>query len=254
MSDFLNDDFTEELKIYFIESVKTRLHFLVANPIGKDKAGIEVFKEEFSGWVVDAETNELLFFSKWLKTLFEKESIFESEKSFSKYLLMTLDYAERLSGNIKADEAIFKELNERFSETLEEQYLVFQIHESVFALPLKVIREITSFKKYSPLMDKTDKVLGYMSFRGEALPVIDLSYAGLKDSVEDCQVGIICSVKENQFVICAKNTKELVSVSESQLRRISTFEADQASTFVSNILLYAEENALVLDVEKMVAA
>ncbi len=254
MSDFLNDDFTEELKIYFIESIKARLQSLLANSIEKEKLAIEGLKEEFSGWIVDAETNELKFFSKWLNFVFESKNVFDSENSLKKYLLATLEYTERLVINIKSDEIVYKDLNERFAETLEEQYLVFEIHQSIFALPLKVIREITSFKKMNPLIDKTEKVLGYMSFRGEALPVIDLSYAGLTDSVDNCQVGIICSVKENQFVICAKNTKELVSASESQLRKISSFEVDQSSTFVSNILLYEEKNALILDVEKMVAA
>lgn len=254
MSDFLNDDFTEELKIYFVDSVKTRLQNFLEIYENKDQSFLQILKDELSAWAIDAETNELIFFGKWLRSSIEKESFFDSEKSLRKYLEVTSEYAARLGLNIKSDEIIYKDLNERFAETLEEQYLVFEIQESLYALPLKVIREITSFKKLNALIDKTEKVLGYMSFRGEALPVMDLSFAGISSSMQACQVGIICSIKDNQFVICAKNTKELLSVSESQLRKISNFDSDESSTFVSSVLLYEENNVLILDVEKMVAA
>ena len=52
--------------------------------LGKDKgeidsymsAFLQILKDELSAWAIDAETNELIFFGKWLRSSIEKESFY----------------------------------------------------------------------------------------------------------------------------------------------------------------------------------
>lgn len=254
MSQYLNDDFTIELKIYFLESLSARFRSL-HQTFGSDKGfeSAQILSEAVS-WAGDAKTNEILFFSRWLDQLVTQSKILDSETVFKKFIETTLIYIERLLKNIDQDSEIFHELNGVFFESLEEQYLLFYLQKEQFALPLKFIREVTTLKTIDPLLQKHPLVYGYMAFRGQALPVIDLAVCGISEDLEKCKIGIICNWQGREFVICATETKELASVSEGNLKELTLFEAEKFGKYFSNVLTLDDKNTLVFDLETLVAA
>lgn len=255
MSDFFSDDFTVELKIYFVESIKSRCQVLLADlEVENFDECLENLKEEVQSWVADAQTNELTYLAKWFQGFFEKENTQDSIKSLKSYLQVTQEYTHKLLGNIAEDGKIFAEIQDSYSESFQEQYLVFKMNQEFYAVTLKSIKEVTILKKLSKLIEPQDRILGYMPFRGEAIPVLDMTFLGIPEKVDNCQVGIVCTFKGREFLIYAKETKELVSASESQLRALSTLDSRDGTTFIKNVLLFDNSHALVLDVEKMAAA
>lgn len=254
MSDFFGDDFTAELKTYFLDSlVKEADKFidLVDDSLWK-RIRNEV-SEQTKAWAVDAKTNEFNFFAEWLDG-FEKRTEGQKEAAeFVKSLKAIKAYAEALIVE-KTDSA---ELAAKFSLVAESRHETLFLHcrwgEQDFAIPLLNVVEISSHLPLYSLPQKKPGLLGVIPFRGEAVPVVNFQDHGFATVDAKNSYYIICEHEGVRFSLQVTETDDLLSLRDSELQNIENHSAMIQASFVKQFFIRENKSVMVLDLEKLVA-
>lgn len=254
MSDFFGDDFTAELKSYFLNSVMQEVDKfvdLVDDSLWKRIRG-EV-AEQCQAWAVDAKTNEFMNLASWCESFEEKSRALEGAAELVKALKTLRAYAETLlqEGADSPDLATRFALNTvNLREVL---YLHCHFGVQEFAIPLLNVIEISGKLPLYALPEKREGLLGVVPFRGEAVPVLSLHDHGFaKVESSDCYF-VICEQQGVRFSLQVTQTDDLVRLKEADLQDIDNTSTMISVNFVHQFFIKDSRSIMILDLEKMVA-
>lgn len=254
MSDFFSDDFTAELKKYFLQNLIQEAEKFIDLVDESHWARIRSEVSELSSaWAVDAKTNEFLFLTEWLEGFADRVRPLQNASDFLKALGAIKSYAESL---IKegADSA---ELATHYSLAVESRQEVVLLQckwgEQDFAIPLLKVVEISGGLNLYELPDKRQGLAGVIPFRGEAVPVVSLEEHGFISTVNKSSLYIICEHESVRFALQITATDELFSLRESELLSVEGSETMITAPFVRQFFVKNNKSIMILDVEKMVA-
>jgi purine-binding chemotaxis protein CheW len=176
VSDFFGDDFTVELKKYFLESLPPEIEkFQDLLDDATFNRVLPEIREQISAWVVDAKTNEFLSLAKWLEAFVVRT---EELKEFEDLVIALGLFQSYISGLLEGQKDS-EEYAAQFAFTSvgrkDAVYLHCKMGVQDFVIPIQSVIEISGPLLLFPLPEKQAGLLGVVPFRGEALPVFDLS-------------------------------------------------------------------------------
>lgn len=254
MSDFFGDDFTVELKRYFLDNLSKEVDKYV--DLVDDAHWTRIRSEvcELSqAWSVDAKTNEFPHFTQWLAAFPERVNSLQSAKDFTKSLVSIKSYCE----NLAVDNNDTAELAAKYSSVVENRHEVMFLQckwgQQDFAIPLLKVVEITGGLSLYSMPDKKAGILGVIPFRGEAVPVVSFAELGFLDAESKNAFYVICEHESVRFSLQVTATEDLVSLRESELLNAEGAETMIPASFVSRFFVKNNKSIMILDVEKMVA-
>lgn len=254
MSDFFGDDFTAELKAYFLDSVLKEVDKfidLVDESLWK-RIRSEVV-EQTQAWSVDAKTNEFQYLSEWLATYGKRSECIDGAQDLIRSLKALKSYVEALIVE-KQDSA---ELAAKYTLVSERRHEVLFLHcksgAQEFALPLLSVVEISSSVPLYSLPEKKQGLLGVIPFRGEAIPVISLQDHGFQSMENKNIYYVICEHQGVRFSLQVTETEDLVSLRESELQNVESHSAMIQASFVKQFFIKNSKGIMILDLEQLVA-
>lgn len=252
MSDFFSDDFTAELKAYFLNSLVTegeKLLDLIDDQTWKSIANET--KEHFDAWAVDAKTNEYIYLSGWLteRTMdlsSSQEHLIDTLKSLRSYAQALLDLktdSPDLAANFAGAVYEAEEIN----------YLHCRNGAQDFALPLLNVIEITPALPIYSIPENKRSIAGLIAFRGEAVPVIDLESYGFASLGDKSYYFIICEINSVRFALKVTETDDLMRMASKDLQLINESKNPSFTNLSKGFFNWENRNIMVLDIEKLVA-
>lgn len=254
MSDFFGDDFTAELKSYFLESInKEADNFLdLVEDSNWQKIRTE-FYEKCSAWAADARTNEFTYLAQWLDVFGERSQLFNEAKDLTKAIQTFKSYIEALAID-KTDSA---EISLKFALTEENLREVVLLHchqgEEDFAVPLLNVIEISGNLPLFPLPERQHGILGVIPYRGEAVPVLNLRDYGFGQIGSEKPCYVICDFSGKLFSLAVSKAEDLFKIKETEIQNVKEHTFMSTSEFVNQFFIKGEKNIMLLDFEKLVA-
>lgn len=252
MSDFFSDDFTAELKSYFLNSIIDETQDFL------DLIDAKIWKrinseatEKTQAWAVDAKTNEFFFLTEWLSGFGDRNRDLSEAADLKKSLEALKEYATTLL--TQPDSA---ELLNKFLQVAQSSHEILFLHcksgPQEFAVPILNVVEISSGLRLYSLPDHKFGILGVVPFRGEALPVINLQDHGFRPTGEENIFYLVCEFSQKRFCLQVTGTEDLLNVKETELQEI-----DESSVLTKNLIkkffLHNSRSVMILDLEKLVA-
>lgn len=253
MSDFFNDDFTAELKAYFLNSVITGAENFI------DLVDAKIWKrirtesaEQAQAWSIDAKTNEFSFFAQWLGDFESRIKDITEPAELVKALQALKEYASALLTE-KTDSA---DLSRRYSEIAKSSHQVLLLHcksgSSEFAVPLLNVIEISSHLPIYGLPEKKLGILGVVPYRGDALPVVNLQDHGFHALNAENVFYLVCEQAQNRFCLQVTATEDILSLKESDLQEVQE-QNILPTKIIKNFFIHQSRSVMILDLEKLVA-
>lgn len=255
MSDFFGDDFTVELKKYFLESLPPEIEKFqdLLDDVTFARVLPEV-REQVAAWVVDAKTNEFVALGAWLDVFVARTAEFKEFEDLLSALELFQSYIACLLEGQKDSE----ELASQFAFTAvgrkDSLYLHCKMGVQDFVIPIQSVIEISGPLALFPLPQKQEGLLGVVPFRGEALPVFDLSEYGFQKVTSDFFYYVICEFEDSRFAVQVSETDELISVNEKELQARDASSSLTTANFIQSFFIRDNKSLMVLDLEKLVAA
>ncbi|MFS4458427.1 chemotaxis protein CheW [Bdellovibrio sp. HCB2-146] len=255
MSDFFGDDFTAELKNYFLQSLlQEGEKFQDLLDEVTFKRVLPEVREQLSAWVVDAKTNEFIYLAAWLESFVEKTREFSDYTELKSALQSFLTYV----GKLAQGESDSADLASQFSFVAggkkDALYLHCKVGVQDFVIPIQYVLEISGPLPLFPLPEKQMGLLGVIPFRGEALPVFDLSEYGFQKIESDFYYFVICDHESSRFALQVSETDELLNVNEKELQAKDVSASMTSANFIQSFFIREDKSLMVLDIDKLVAA
>lgn len=247
-------DFGAELKEHYLKSI---LEFIEKIPVDvfKEKSNkkiIGIFEDVINDWIADAQSNELIYFSNYLKQF---KNIFLTTKELepsAKYIINIKAYVEKLISG-QSDSI---ELSKSYEIIFEDAKIYLQciLEEHEFAVPIRSVVEIVTEKIIYPLPDSRNELSGMINFRGEAIPILNLQEYGFNiGSQKRNSLHVICEQNGTRFGLQVSQTDEVISISEKQMQDVGNQAFIQGVNFIEKFYLKGEKTVLVFNLEKLVA-
>lgn len=254
MSNFFNDDFTAELKKYFLENLQKEADKY--QDLIDDKTWKKIGKELLDltkTWFVDAKTNEFLFLSQWLESASGKIEQVASEDELKFWMATLKSYLTDLQSGQVDSEELFKKHTAFKTKQKNILYLHCKLGTQDFAVPIINIVEITSDLKMYTMPLPEPRVAGVVAFRGDPLPVLQMTDFGFSINDHQSPVFIVCEYNGIRFVLNVDRAQDFISMSLEEMQEIGeTWLAH--SSCAKKIFSQDNQNILLLDLESMVAA
>lgn len=252
MSDFFSDDFTAELRSYFLNSIVNETQDfldLIDTKIWK-RISAEA-NEKAQAWAVDAKTNEFLFLTEWLSNFGERTQDLHEAADLKKVLEALKDYATTLL--TQPDSA---DLANKFSQVAQNTHEILFLHcksgPQEFAIPILNVVEICSGLPLYPLPDQKFGILGVVPFRGEALPVVNLQDHGFRPTGSENIFYLICEHLQSRFGLQVTGTEDLLNIKETDLQDVGESSV-LSKNLIKKFFLHNSRSVMILDIEKLVA-
>jgi purine-binding chemotaxis protein CheW len=96
-----------------------------------------------------------------------------------------------------------------------QQFVVFQLNNEEYALPVHAVREITKLTDITPVPHSPAYVKGIINLRGIAMPVIDI-HRRLEIPRSHCTLGLIAEVNGNPLCLAVNEVKEVSVLGDIQ--------------------------------------
>ncbi len=254
MSDFFGDDFTVELKKYFLDAtvkeVESFIDLVDQSTLGKVTAEI---REKAESWVVDAKSNEFTSLEAWLNDFNSKIDSLDSAEQMIKALTLLQKYLTALLVDGKDSNELAQQFPLVAQSSREALFLHCKTGEQQFVVPILNVIEITSSLPLFPLPDTRTGLAGVIPFRGEAIPVIDLKSYGFHSVNTNKFYYVICDHAGTRFSLQVTETDELLSLKDKDMQNLSEHPTMLSVPFIKQFFVKDEHSVMVLDVEKLVA-
>ncbi len=253
MSDFFGDDFTAELKAYFLTSVVSGTeNFIDLIDAKMWKRIRDEVVEQAQAWAVDAKTNEFAFFAAWLQDFDARTKELAEPQDLSKALLALKEYASILI----VEKTDSEDLARKFSQVAQNSHEVLFLHcksgPQEFAVPLLNVVEISAHLPLYGLPEKRFGLLGVVPFRGEALPVVNLQDHGFRPVGEENVFYLICEHAQNRFCLQVTATEDLLNLKESDLQEVDG-QTILPKNLIKKFFIHQSRSVMILDLEKLAA-
>jgi len=244
MSDFFSDDFTAELKGYFLETLiqeSQKFMDLVDENLWK-RVRSEV-SDQCQAWAVDAKTNEFLFLTQWLENFPQHAAETQNASELIQCLKALKSYAETLKNNLQDSADLLSRFSLHTQNRRETLFLHCRSGDQAFAIPLLNVVEISGGLQLYALPEKRIGLQGVVPFRGDAIPVVSLQDHGFPPVEGRHVYYIICEHEGQHFSLQVTDTEDMVSLRDSDLQ-----DVDNKRFFIKD-----NKSVMILDLKKLVA-
>lgn len=255
MSDFFGDDFTAELRGYFIDTLsKENEKFL--DLVASDtwaKLVIEL-NEQCTSWIVDARTNEFEHLGQWLEEFHQKSQQFQSEADLENGLKLLKSYLEVLAIDKKDAPEYLQRFSIEAKVVGQSQFLHCRIHGASFGISVGWVMEVIEEVPVHPLPSIHDGISGVISFRGEAIPVMNFKDYGFQTSTESARTYfVICNIDGARLALQVNEADQLLTLDNAQMQSAEAAQLIMTAPFIKKFFTLENQNVMVLDLETMVA-
>jgi len=255
MSDFFGDDFTIELKLYFVEALLTEVEsFIDLVDASTWKKLIPEIQEKTETWSVDAISNEFTFLADWIVTFRAKSKDFENETFFARALQQLKSYLLVLKDKKKDSAEIAANFLFEMADQKEHLYLACDLGQHEFVISVQYICEVIAQTPIHPLPEKAQKFLGLITFRGEALPLFDLGAFGFAFTAAEKSCFVICEWKGQRFALQMHAADKLIKMSAAEVQKFNKEASLITADFAQDFFIKDNKSVMILDIEKLVAA
>ncbi|QLY25955.1 chemotaxis protein CheW [Bdellovibrio sp. KM01] len=254
MSDFFGDDFTVELKKYFLDATLKEVESFIdlIDESTLQKVTIEI-REKAESWVVDAKSNEFTSLEAWLTDFNVKTDSLDSAEQMIKALSLLQKYLTALLVDGKDSTELALQFPLVAQSSREALFLHCKTGSQQFVVPINNVIEITSSLPLFPLPDLREGLAGVIPFRGEAVPVIDLKSYGFHSVNTNKFYYVICEHVGTRFSLQVTETDELLSLKDKDMQNLSDYPTMLTAPFIKQFFVKEEHSVMVLDIEKLVA-
>lgn len=255
MSDIFGDDFTAELRSYYLKSVVTETEkFLDLIDETLWKRLCQELLEQGKAWAVDAKMNDFVHLASWFEGLEPRIQGIHDASTLTKLLQVLKSYAEALLENPVDSMDLYNKFSMIALNNREVLFLYCVYGQQEFAIPLDHVLEISSGLQIFPLPDKRKGIEGVVSFRGEAIPAVKLQDYGFMKLETTPSCSVICEHEGTRFSINVTTTKDLISVKENDLQDAQTQQLLISTPLVKKFFIQNERSIMILDINNVVAA
>ncbi|MGE5085790.1 MAG: chemotaxis protein CheW [Bacillota bacterium] len=255
MSDFFGDDFTAELKGYFLDAtlkdIEKYLDLVDASTLSRVRAEI---REQAASWAVDAKTNEFFPLSQWIDDFVRKIEVLDTAESLYKALALLKNYFEALQIDKKDSSELASQFTLVAQSSKESFYLHCKVGAQEFVVPIENVIEVSGSLPIYVLPDHRPGISGVVPFRGEALPVFNLYEFGFEKTSAKQFLYVICDLHGSRFSLQVTETDELLSLKDRDLQNLDGASTMMTVPVVRNFFIKDKRSIMVLDLEKLVAA
>ncbi len=255
MSSLALDEFTLEMRLHFIATMIESLERFKTYDdfFGEVKLAIDE-------WALECRSNGMDFFVnllEFLKTTIS-DGIYSGKEDSDKVSKVLSDYLNLLKTQDDS-QSLYEKFYESFQQGRGEGrqlYLQCVSHAHYFIVPVKNVTEIVSNKKIFPLPRPQIGVRGLVSFRGQGIPVVNLTDFGFKQKDESKSKSertcfVVCDYKESFFALEVDKTDDVLELDASE------FQNHSGSTLLSPVadrfVIKNDKSLMVLDIEKLVS-
>ncbi len=254
MSDFFGDDFTAELKTYFLQSVlaEAQKNTDLIDETTWRRVQSEI-QEQAESWYVDAKTNEFIHLAEWFSAYGGSSENFQEAQDVLSALQLLKSYLEALVSGKPDSSDLAHQFTVFSSGKRESLYLHCRTGNQDFVVPVQSVLEISGPLTLSPLPEPQSHFLGVVPFRGEALPVLNLQSHGFQEIGDGFCYYVICEFNGARFSLQVSETDQLVSVAEKDLQSIEGQSKMISAPFIKSFFIRDNHSFMVLDIEKLVA-
>lgn len=254
MSDFFNDDFTAELKGYFIDSVVAELEKFIdlVDESTWKKVLIEL-TEQADAWSVDAKTNEFEFLSQALQDFSNKVENFIKPEDVIAALETLKAYLVELSVDKKDSAELQKKYSLDAKASGRSQFLLCHAGTVGFVIPVGFVKEVVDKIPVYALPAAKPGLSGVIPFRGEAVPVVNLQEYGFDFSSHERFYFVICELEGSRLALQVSDADQLLTLDNAELQPLSKDSFMTSVSFIKNFFIRDQKSVMVLDLEKLVA-
>lgn len=255
LHDAFGDDFTIELRKYYLQSLMTELQKFVdlIDESTWKKIRTEV-QEASIAWSLDGKTNEFEFLSEW----FVKLSQLMPNATQSSHLLAWLETAKKYVVHLLTNMVDSIDVANKYPlcGTLEasQAYLHCKYLENDFVIPVKNVVEVVPLLQIHSLPEEIQGVLGVVAYRGEAIPVFSRWEAMTKEASHSDLLNVICELDGFLFSLQATFADELIQIKNEELQPTSASPLLKDVGFVKSFFIKDSQRVMVIDIEMLVAA
>ena len=128
-----------------------------------------------------------------------------------------------------------------------EKYLVFTIKEKRYALPSKIINEVTVLEKVFPLPMVPDYVRGIINRYSVPYALVDISFLLLKEG-SSAQKVIVLKEEIDKLAFLIDDVTDIADIAPEQLLKIDQEEVTAISAFFE----WKDSHVLCLEIEELI--
>lgn len=256
MSDFFGEDFTADLKRFFLKSLQDELEQVAG---AADEDTWQIFREELSvkipDWIVDAKTNEFVFFAAWLEKFNKHLESCNVYNDFALAIDRAFAYSEDLHASLKDTEDGSKQFSLGNLSSQKQLYLHCEIGDQNFLIPVTQVLEVLGNISITPFPMKKTGFSGMIPFRGDAIPVVKLEDHGLNSSGEAQYLSfVVCENEGAKLALAVHQADKLIEISTDQMQDASEGNSVISVPFLTHFVIHENKNMMLFALERMVAA
>lgn len=138
------------------------------------------------------------------------------------------------------------------SETNIKKYMTFSIEE-IYAIELEKIKEIIRYQDLTIVPETPDFILGVLSLRGTAVPIISLRML-LKleeKEINEYSVIIVMEVAGRLIGLLVDSVSDMISINNSEIKAPMQFSMKKSRKFVSGMIEKDSKFIMLFDVDKL---
>lgn len=133
---------------------------------------------------------------------------------------------------------------------MSKQYLLFNVSEETYALPVENVKEVINYKELNIVPNAEEHILGMLNIRGEIIAVLD-STKILNTKVENInsknnKIIIFEAEKENVGIVVS-SVSSVVSIKESEIKPKPKLEED---SYCSGVVYRDNKLYIIIDTSK----
>jgi purine-binding chemotaxis protein CheW len=131
--------------------------------------------------------------------------------------------------------------------------LVFHIDDQRFALPINVVRKVTQVVEFTPLPKMPKYIHGVISYHGDILPVINLSYL-FNISTKELDINdrlIIASSSNGKLALLATLVHDVIDIEPNEI--VEPDKIIYGTSFLHGAIKHPEGMILINDIDKFLS-
>lgn len=145
------------------------------------------------------------------------------------------------------------ETRELHSETNTEKYLVFQIGNETYGVPLLQVQEIRTYTPATRVPNAPEYVLGVVNLRGNIIAVIDararFGLPPLPD--EESTVVVVVHVNGKTFGLRLDSVSDVVDIPVDQIQPTPPIASEATQRFLSGVVQVGERVVILLNLREI---
>lgn len=121
--------------------------------------------------------------------------------------------------------------------SLERVYLSFRLHRQLFAVPLRVVREVISLRQITPVPRSPHHLAGLVRLRGKVIALIDLKRFWVHDQLgqTDSDLAIVVETEGVEFGFVCSEINELLDLSPEDIQPLPGNLAPKTASCLSGM-------------------